>query len=84
MKNVNCIMLWKVFERESRREKILEAKFRELKLKVKTKQDHNDERQENNLNMDSETFQAICQQIEKEYLTAVEQADAGNISENKS
>lgn len=73
-----------MFERESRREKILEAKFRELKLKVKTKQDHNDDRHEHNLTMDSETFQAVCQQIEKEYLTAVGQAEVGKVSADKS
>lgn len=63
-------LLTAMFERENKREKILEAKLREMKLKVKTAQLQHDEN-------DSKTTKATaieeaCQQAEQEYMKAVQ------------
>ncbi|KMY99050.1 uncharacterized protein Dsimw501_GD12783, isoform C [Drosophila simulans] len=67
-------LLTAMFERENRREKILEAKSRESKLKVKANhgQDQGDTMMVNGkINM--APFEAACEQAASEYFAAVEQ-----------
>lgn len=63
-----------MFERENRREKILEAKFRESKLKVKTNnpQDSNDNLLvSGKINLDP--IKGNIEQSETEYMSAIEE-----------
>ncbi|XP_023160983.1 dynein intermediate chain 3, ciliary isoform X1 [Drosophila hydei] len=67
-------LLTAMFERENRREKILEAKSRESKLKIKANhgQDQSDLTMLNGkINM--EPFASACEQAASEYFSAVEQ-----------
>ena len=63
-----------MFERENRREKILEAKSREIKLKVKSThgQDQNDLTMLNG-KVNVVPFKSACDQAAAEYFAAVEQ-----------
>lgn len=63
-----------MFERENRREKILEAKSREIKLKVKTNQgpDQSDVTMLNG-KVNIAPFKSACEQAEAEYFAAIEQ-----------
>lgn len=64
-------LLTAMFERENKREKILEAKLREIKLKVKTAQlahDDNNESKASKVSVNDST----CKQIEAEYMKAIE------------
>lgn len=64
-------LLTAMFERENKREKILEAKLREIKLKVKTgqlvHQEDNDSKQSKMSVNDT-----LCKQFETDYMKAVE------------
>lgn len=66
-------LLTAMFERENKREKILEAKSREIKLKVKTAQLVHDDNAESKLSKAS-AIEAACKQIEDDYMNAVKQA----------
>lgn len=66
-------LLTAMFERENKREKILEAKSREIKLKVKTAQMAHDDNSESKLSKAS-AIEAACKQIESDYISAVKQA----------
>lgn len=66
-------LLTAMFERENKREKILEAKSREIKLKVKTAQMAHDDNSESKQSKAS-AIEAACKQIEADYLSAVKQA----------
>lgn len=68
-------LLTAMFERENKREKILEAKSREIKLKVKTAQLVHDDNSESKLSRAS-VIEAACKQTELDYLNAVEKAKA--------
>lgn len=73
-----------MFERENRREKILEAKSREIKLKVKVNQavDQNDVTMvDGKFNLDA--FKNIMEQVEAEYFAAVEQERLRRVPGNK-
>jgi len=63
-----------MFERENRREKILEAKSRESKLKVKANhgQDQGDTMMING-KVNMAPFEGACEQAASEYFAAVEQ-----------
>lgn len=75
---------FKMFERENRREKILEAKSREIKLKVKTNQgpDQSDMTMLNG-KVNIAPFKSACEQAEAEYFAAVEQERLRRIPGNK-
>lgn len=64
-------LLTAMFERENKREKILEAKLREIKLKVKTAQLAHDDNNESKASKVS-VNDSMCKQIEAEYLKAIE------------
>ncbi|XP_037954081.1 dynein intermediate chain 3, ciliary [Teleopsis dalmanni] len=66
-------LLTAMFERENRREKILEAKSRESKLKVKSNNQPNDKIDVVDIKKDIETYQSVCDQAATEYHAAVEQ-----------
>uniref|UniRef100_A0A1A9VG63 Uncharacterized protein n=1 Tax=Glossina austeni TaxID=7395 RepID=A0A1A9VG63_GLOAU len=77
-------LLTAMFERENRREKILEAKSREIKLKVKVNQavDQNDVTMvDGKFNLDA--FKSIMEQVEAEYFAAVEQERLRRVPGNK-
>lgn len=73
-----------MFERENRREKILEAKSREIKLKVKTNQGQ-DQGDLTMLNgrINVAPFKDACEQAAAEYFVAVEQERLRRIPGNK-
>lgn len=64
-------LLTAMFERENKREKILEAKSREIKLKVKTAQVAHDDSGESKMNRTS-IIEAACKQAEEEFLLNVQ------------
>lgn len=64
-------LLTAMFERENKREKILEAKSRELKLKVKTAQLVHEESDETRTAR-AAALQAACEQAELDFFAAVE------------
>lgn len=64
-------LLTAMFERENKREKILEAKLREIKLKVKTAQLVHDDNEESKLAKVS-AIKIACAQAEQEYMKAVD------------
>ena len=66
-------LLTAMFERENKREKILEAKSREIKLKVKTAQVAHDDNAESKVNKAS-AIEAACKQAEDEFLANVQRA----------
>lgn len=68
-------LLTAMFERENKREKILEAKSREIKLKVKTAQNQNDDNNDAKASRAS-VIEAACKQAEQDYFSAVEKARA--------
>lgn len=68
-------LLTAMLERENKREKILEAKSREIKLKVKTAQLVHDDNGETKASKAS-AIEAACKQAEQDYLSAVEKARA--------
>lgn len=63
-------LLTAMFERENKREKILEAKSREIKLKVKTAQVAHDDNGESKMNKAS-IIEAACKQAEEEFLANI-------------
>lgn len=66
-------LLTAMFERENKREKILEAKLREIKLKVKTAQmvhDDNDETRLAKANASNGKFYALLMKVEIDYSSA--------------
>lgn len=63
-------LLTAMFERENKREKILEAKSREIKLKVKTAQVAHDDNGESKVNK-ANAIELACKQAEEEFLTNV-------------
>lgn len=63
-------LLTAMFERENKREKILEAKSREIKLKVKTAQVAHDDSGEAKINR-ANAIAAACKQAEEEFLANV-------------
>ncbi|XP_014093385.2 dynein intermediate chain 3, ciliary isoform X1 [Bactrocera oleae] len=77
-------LLTAMFERENRREKILEAKSREIKLKVKTNQGQ-DQGDLTMLNgrINVAPFKDACEQAAAEYFVAVEQERLRRIPGNK-
>lgn len=68
-------LLTAMFERENKREKILEAKLREIKLKVRTAQLVHDDNEESKLAKVS-AIKVACVQAENEYLRSVEKEKA--------
>lgn len=65
---------FQMFERENRREKILEAKSRESKLKIKT--NHGQEQSDMTMlngKVNMAPFASACEQAASEYFSAVEQ-----------
>lgn len=66
-------LLTAMFERENKREKILEAKSREIKLKVKTAQVAHDDNGEAKANK-ANAILAACKQAEEEFLANVQKA----------
>lgn len=66
-------LLTAMFERENKREKILEAKSREIKLKVKTAQVAHDDNSDAKVNKAS-VIEAACKQVEEEFLANVQRA----------
>lgn len=66
-------LLTAMFERENKREKILEAKSREIKLKVKTAQVAHDDNGESKINK-AKAIEAACKQAEEEFLANVQKA----------
>lgn len=66
-------LLTAMFERENKREKILEAKSREIKLKVKTAQVAHDDNGESKINK-ANAIKAAIKQAEEEFLANVEKA----------
>lgn len=66
-------LLTAMFERENKREKILEAKSREIKLKVKTAQVAHDDNGESKMTKAS-IIEAACKQAEEEFLSNVQKA----------
>lgn len=66
-------LLTAMFERENKREKILEAKSREIKLKVKTAQVAHDDSGEAKINR-ANAIAAACKQAEEEFLANVQKA----------
>lgn len=66
-------LLTAMFERENKREKILEAKSREIKLKVKTAQVAHDDNAESKQNRAS-AIEAACKQAEEEFLANIRRA----------
>lgn len=66
-------LLTAMFERENKREKILEAKSREIKLKVKTAQVTHDDNADTKQNRAS-AIEAACKQAEDEFLGNVKRA----------
>lgn len=66
-------LLTAMFERENKREKILEAKSREIKLKVKTAQVAHDDNADTKVNKAS-AIEAACKQAEDEFLANVQKA----------
>lgn len=66
-------LLTAMFERENKREKILEAKSREIKLKVKTAQVAHDDNSDAKVNKAS-VIEAACKQAEEEFLANVQKA----------
>lgn len=66
-------LLTAMFDRENKREKILEAKLREIKLKVKTAQlVHGDENNSESKLAKATANETACKQAEQDYLRAVE------------
>lgn len=66
-------LLTAMFERENKREKILEAKSREIKLKVKTAQVAHDDNGESKINK-ANAIEAARKQAEEEFLINVKKA----------
>lgn len=66
-------MLTAMFERENKREKILEAKSKEIKLRVKTAQVAHDDNGETKMNK-ANAIEAACKQAEEEFLANVRKA----------
>lgn len=66
-------LLTAMFERENKREKILEAKSREIKLKVKTQQVAHDDNNESKINKAS-AIETACNQAEEEFFVNVQKA----------
>lgn len=62
-----------MFERENKREKILEAKSREIKLRVKTAQVAHEDNGETKLTKTS-AIEEACKQAEEEFLLSVQKA----------
>lgn len=75
-------LLTAMLERENKREKILEAKSREIKLKVKTAQLAHDDTGETKASKAS-AIEAACKQAEMDYLSAVEKARAKMFPKSK-
>lgn len=66
-------LLTAMFDRENKREKILEAKLREIKLKVKTAQlVHGDDNNSESKLAKATANETACKQAEQDYLRAVE------------
>lgn len=68
-------LLTAMFERENKREKILEAKLREIKMKVKTAQLVHDDNEESKIAKVS-AIKVACVQAEQEYLKSVDKEKA--------
>lgn len=68
-------LLTAMFERENKREKILEAKSREIKLKVKTAQVAQEDNGDSKMNKAS-IIETACKQAEEEFLLNVQSAKA--------
>lgn len=68
-------LLTAMFERENKREKILEAKLREIKLKVKTAQLVHEDNEEAKIAKVS-AIKLACAQAEQDYFKAVEKEKA--------
>lgn len=67
-------LLTAMFERENKREKILEAKSREIKLKVKTAQVAHDDTNADSKQNKASVIEAACKQAEEEFLANVQRA----------
>lgn len=66
-------LLTAMFDRENKREKILEAKLREIKLKVKTAQlVHGDDNNSESKLAKATANETACKQAEQDYLRSVE------------
>lgn len=74
-------LLTAMFERENKREKILEAKSKEIKLRVKTAQVAHDDNGETKMNK-ANAIEAACKQAEEEFLENVRKAKQ-KMSSNK-
>lgn len=75
-------LLTAMFERENKREKILESKLREIKLKVKTGQLAHNENNDTKMSKISVSG-ATCNQFENDYMKAVEK-EKSNLFPNAS